>query len=118
MLPSVVPHELGSVNATVKVGNGLTVMVPSPGVLEQPVDVDVKTMSAVPSETPVTTPPFVMVATLGLLLVQVPLVAGAKFKVAPSQTTPPEGIVTVGKEFTVTVLVAVAFGQPPVPVTV
>src|SRR5690554_4648934 len=95
MLPSVAPQELGSVNATVKVGNGLTVMVPSPGVLEQPVDVDVKTMSAVPSETPVTTPPFVIVATLTSLLAHVPPVAGVTFKVAPSQRIPLDGMVTV-----------------------
>src|SRR5690554_1755305 len=118
MLPSVAPHEVGFDEDTVNVGKGFTVIVPIVAVLEQPVAVSVYTIFAVPSETPVTTPPFVMVATLGLLLVQVPPVAGAKFKVAPSQTTPPEGIVTVGKEFTVTVLVAVAFGQPPVPVTV
>src|SRR5690554_6136749 len=84
MLPSVVPHELGLVNDTVKVGNGSTVIVPIVAVLEQPVAVSVYTIFAVPSETPVTTPPFVIVTTLTSLLAHVPPVAGVTFKVAPS----------------------------------
>src|SRR5690554_7020437 len=91
MFPSVAPQELGLVNDTVKVGNGSTVIVPIVAVLEQPVAVSVYTIFAVPSETPVTTPPFVIVTTLTSLLAHVPPVAGVTFKVAPSQRIPLDG---------------------------
>ena len=118
MVPSVAPQELGFAVETLNVGNGFTVILPADAVLEQPVVVFVKVIFAVPRSTPVTTPPLVTVATVPSLLDQLPPVDGVKFKVSPTHTLPLFGTVTVGVGFTVTVRVAVAFEQPPVPVTV
>ena len=53
-------------------------------------------MLADPGATPVTTPPFVTVAVEVLLLVHVPPLEGVRFKLAPTQTSPELGTVTLG----------------------
>jgi hypothetical protein len=62
--------------------------------LLQPVVASVKVKIALPAEIPVARPAFVTVATGGLLLIQVPLVLGNRFAVAPTQRL--EGIVIMG----------------------
>ena len=69
--------------------------------LEHPVVALVKVIFAVPPATPVTTPPLLMVATIGLLLTQVPPVVGVKFAVAPIHTVAGDGTVITGSAFTV-----------------
>ena len=61
---------------------------------------------AVPADTPVTMPALVTVATAGLLLVQVPPLAGVKVVVIPIQILVAPVIATTGKAFTVTGAVA------------
>jgi len=67
-----------------------------------PVAVRVKVNDAVPAETPVTTPALVTVATAGLLLDQVPPLAGDRVVVAPTQMLLAPVILTIGVAFTVT----------------
>lgn len=66
----------------------------------------VKVNVTVPPETAVTKPAFVTVATVGLLLTQVPPVVGDKVVVAPTQIVLAPVILTTGKAFTVTAEVA------------
>lgn len=68
--------------------------------LLQPVVASVKVKIALPAEIPVARPAFVTVATAGLVLIQVPLVLGNRFAVAPTQRL--EGIVIMGGPLTVT----------------
>lgn len=67
----------------------------------QPVAVLVNVNVAVPAVTPVTTPPFVTVATAGLLLAQVPPVVGDKAVVEPTQMLLAPVTLTEGRAFTV-----------------
>lgn len=90
------------------VGSGLTVT--ALVVLEQPVVVEVNVNVADPADTPVTTPPFVTVATATLLLIQVPPVVGLSVIVFPIQTA--EGALTTGNGFTVIVTVCETPVQP------
>ena len=69
-------------------------------VLLQPVEVCVNVNVTEPGATPVTTPPFVTVAKLLLLLTHVPPVVGDKVIVDPTQTD--DAPLTIGKAFTVT----------------
>lgn len=71
----------------------------------QPVEVFVNVKVAVPADIPVTTPAFVTVATDGLLLVQVPPVAGDKLVVLARQMIELPLILTVGLAMTVTLAV-------------
>jgi hypothetical protein len=82
------------------VGRALTViaLVASDG---QSVVLLVKVNVAEPPLTPVTTPPFVTVATALLLLAHVPLVVGLKVVVEPSHIVLAPVILTLGFEFTV-----------------
>jgi len=82
-------------------GIALIVTVPV-GAEIQPVAVCVKVKVAVPAETPVTTPALVTVATAGLLLAQVPPVAGDKVVVCATQMLLAPVMLTVGSAFTVT----------------
>ena len=66
----------------------------------------VKVKVTVPAVTPVTTPPFVTVATAALLLAHVPPLVGDKVVVAPIQTLLDPVMLTVGIAFTVTGAVA------------
>ena len=78
-------------------------------------------MVAVPAATPVTRPVEVsMVATAGVLLVQLPPeMVDAKVDVPFTQiSSVPLSVPAVGAAVTVTVRVAVALAHPPVPVTV
>jgi hypothetical protein len=102
-VPSLAPHDVGSVSDTVNVGNGFTVIVPADATLEHPVEVFVNVISAVPADIPVTTPPFVISAILLSLLDQVPPVVGVRLNDSPTHTSPLFGTVTVGIEFTVKV---------------
>jgi hypothetical protein len=70
----------------------------------QPVAVNVKVKVAVPGATPVTTPPFVTVATAGLLLVHVPPVLGDNVVLFPIQISALPTISTVGLPLTVSAL--------------
>lgn len=83
-------------------GTILTVTVPV--VLEHPVVLLVKVNVAVPAETPVTTPALVTVATLVLLLTQVPPDVGDNVVVFPTQIELPPVIFTTGKALTVKLL--------------
>ena len=87
-------------------GKGFTVTV---AVLEHPVDVCVKLISEVPPvvETPETSPPDVMVAMEGLILVHVPGVEASVNVVVAPLHTPNRPPIAAGKAFTVTVWVAV-----------
>jgi hypothetical protein len=100
----VLPTQTAAGAATTGRGFTVTAVV----VLLQPVDVRVYVNVTVPSDTPVTTPAFVTVATAGLLLTQVPSVEGVKLIVLPTQTA--AGAVTIGSAFTVTF--AVVLEQP------
>jgi hypothetical protein len=103
-------------------GQAYTVTVLVAVTLEQPpVPATVYVIVAVPVATPVTTPVEALTtATLVLLLVQLPpLTVDANVVVAPTNTVcVPDNVPVVGGAETVTVLVAVASAQPPVPVTV
>ena len=68
----------------------------------QPVVASVKTKLAVPAPTAVTTPPFVTVATEGLLLLQVPPVVGDSVDVSSSHKISGPETLTVGLANTVT----------------
>jgi hypothetical protein len=83
------------------------------GAETQPVDVLVKVKVAVPADTPVTTPPFVTVATPGLLLTQVPPDVGDKVVVKPAQMVVLPVMLTGCVPFTVTAAVG-ADTQPVV----
>lgn len=72
--------------------------------LLQPVEVSVKVKLAVPVVTPVTSPPFVTVATAELLLTQVPPVVGLNVMVEPRHNDD-EGAFTVGSALMVIKLV-------------
>jgi len=80
----------------------------------QPVLVFVKVKVALPAVTPVTTPAFVTVATAGLLLAQVPPVAGDRIMVAPIQILSAPVMLTTGVLLTVTA----AVGRETQPVVV
>jgi hypothetical protein len=95
----------------VTVGFGFTVTVVV--VLLQVVVVFVKVNVALPALTPVTRPALVTVATVVLLLVQVPPVVGLNVAVLPTQTA--AGAVTVGLGETVTITVFVS-GQTIAPI--
>jgi hypothetical protein len=87
-------------------GKGFTVTV---AVLEQPVAVCVKLISDVPPvvETPETSPPDVIVAMEGLILVHVPGVEASVSVVVAPLHIPNRPLIAAGKAFTVTVCVAV-----------
>ena len=94
------------------IGIGFTVTA-AVGNETQPVDVLVNMKVAVPAETPVTTPAFETVATLGFVLTHVPPLDGESVVVAPSQILVEPVMLTIGAALTVTALVA-AETQPVV----
>jgi len=77
-----------------------------------PVVAFVNTNVAVPGVIPVTIPPFVTVATDGLLLTHVPPVLGVNVVVAPWQMVAPPVIVTTG--FGSTAITALATAVQPI----
>lgn len=99
--PGTAPTQYGP--SWVKVGVTFAFTVTAAVVLLQLVVAEVKVNVAVPAATPVTTPAEVTVATDGLLLTQVPPVAGDRVVVAPAQIGLLPVILTVGNGLTVTV---------------
>ena len=78
----------------------------------------VNVIVAVPALIPSTTPPFVIVATLGSLLDHVPPEFGVIFTVSPTQiSSSPAGTFTVGVGFTVISTVAVFEVQEPIDIS-
>ena len=78
-------------------------------------------MVAVPAETPVITPVVALIVAIPVAdeLHVPPVCVEEKVVVNPTHTfCVPDKVPDTGAAVTVTVLVAVAFGQPPVPVTV
>jgi hypothetical protein len=90
----------------VNVGVTLALTVTDPVVLLQPVASAVNVNVAVPAADPVTTPDVLTVATVGLLLVQVPPDVGLSVVVAPTQIELLPTMLTVGKSLTRTSIVA------------
>jgi hypothetical protein len=90
------------VAAPPKTGNALTLTLPVVAV--HPVVLLVKVNVAVPAEIAVTTPELVTVATLVLLLAQVPPVVGDRVVVVPTQMELLPVILTVGKADTVKII--------------
>lgn len=82
-------------------------------VLLHPVLLDVNVNATVPDDTPVTTPAFVTVAIVASPLVQVPPVVGDKVIELPTHSVD-DGILTVGKAFTVTAALPPLLLQQPV----
>ncbi len=80
-------------------------------VLLQPVAVLVKVNVTDPAETPVINPAFVMVATPGALLTQVPPTLGLAVIVAPIHNEA-EGVLTTGSAFTTTSICALGPSHP------
>jgi hypothetical protein len=101
------------VELALTVGLGLTVI--APVVFEQPVAVNVNVNVVLPCDTPVTTPPFVMVAMAGFVLAQVPPLVGDKVVVLPTQIVGGDAV-TVG--FATTVNADVGSDTQPVAVSV
>ena len=97
-------------DAPPKVGSAL--IVTAPVVAEHPVVLFVNVNVAVPAETPVTTPEFVTVAILELLLTHVPLVVGESVVIAPEQILLLPVMLTVGSALTIKLMV---FEHPLVP---
>ena len=89
--------------ADVAVTVGFAFTVTAVEVAEQVVVLSVKVNVGEPAATPVTTPAFVTVANITLLLDQVPPLTGDRVIVEPTQTA--NGAVTVGFPFTVIALV-------------
>ena len=98
--PDIVPIQILVAPVILAFGRALTV---TAEVVEvQPVTEFVKVKVAVPTDTPVTTPALVTVATAGALLTQVPPVVGERAVVVPTQMLLEPVTLTAGKAFTVT----------------
>jgi hypothetical protein len=112
VVPESVPAEGAVVTVTVLVAVAFA---------HPPVPVMVYVMMDVPAATPVTTPvDELIVATAGVAEVQAPPVTVELSVEEPLEqiAVVPESVPAEGAAVTVTVLVAVAFAQPPVPVMV
>ena len=97
----VLPTQMLLAPVTLATGKALTVT-GDVATDTQPVVVLVKVNVTVPSDTAVTNPPLVTVATAGLLLIQVPPEVGDKVVVEPTQTLAEPVILTTGMALTVT----------------